>query len=232
MAKLLIVIPALNEALTLPSLIGDILKISPSADILVVDDSSSDNTREAAVVAGASVLSLSNQLGPWAATQCGIRYGVDRGFDSVITMDADGQHSPEFIPILIEKYRESIPNIVIGGGAHRGSSAQHFAWKLMRCASGLSITDLTSGFRFYDRQACELLASRRASFLEHQDVGVLSMAVNAGLVVEEVKVEMRARAHGESRIFGSWAKICRYMLSTMLLGFSKRPLFKPRGRHL
>ncbi|MDB4048713.1 glycosyltransferase family 2 protein [Luminiphilus sp.] len=224
MARLLIVIPALDEALTLPAVIADIKNKYPPAEILVIDDSSSDGTRNVAIAAGAGVLSLASQLGPWPAAQCGIRYGVERGFDLTITMDADGQHPPEFIPKIIERYYESKPNIVIGGGVERGSLVHYFAWHLIRIVSGLRVTDLTSGFRLYDRQACELLASREASFLEHQDVGILSMAVRAGLTIEEIEIIMEPRRHGESRIFGSWLKIFFYMLNTLLLALSKRPL--------
>ena len=88
-----VVIPAFNEEAT----IGDVITSAfrhADLPVWVVDDGSTDLTKERALTAGARVLSLPFQIGAWGATQTGLRYAHKLGVDFVITMDADGQHDP------------------------------------------------------------------------------------------------------------------------------------------
>ena len=230
MDSLVIVIPALNEAPSIGGLVEMLSGAVPGAIVLVVNDGSDDDTDIEAERAGADVLSLATRLGPWAATQAGIRRARDLGFENALTMDADGQHLPETVPILIAAMRSSGADIVIGSAPARGSNLRNVAWKMIRLVSGLRITDLTSGFRLYNSEAMALIASERASYLQYQDIGILALALEHKLSIVEVSVEMAHRQQGVSRIFNSWLAVGVYMLNTLLLGFSKRSRYKKAKR--
>lgn len=216
-----VVIPALNEA----GVIGDIvseIRTRFGLTVIVVDDDSSDGTAIEATASGAHVLSLAYRLGAWGATQAGIRQALKSGFQQVVTLDADGQHPVAHIADLLECLNASGANVVIGACTARGSRARHFAWRLMRICSGIAFEDLTSGYRVYDRAAMTVLADWRATFVDHQDIGVLALLLNNDLEIVEIGVDMKPRANGHSRIFSSWSGVMVYMLHTLVLGASKR----------
>lgn len=188
-------------------------------DILVVDDASTDETRERARAAGAEVVALAYQLGAWKATQTGMRYAVDNGFEQVITFDADGQHLPESLTQLQAASVEA--DLVVGSCIQRGSLLRRFAWRYFRMLSGVGLADFTSGLRLYNKKAVVLLSREEASMLEYQDIGVLMLLASANLRFREVSVQMASRVSGVSRIFGSWRAVAYYMAYTTFLCLSK-----------
>lgn len=210
----LVVIPARNEAATIGTVI-QALRAQGMQHIVVVNDQSTDDTAVLARAAGATVLNPVLPLGAWGAMQTGIRYALRHGYGQVITIDADGQHEPACIPALLEAAR--VYDVVIGAHPERGSTARHIAWRYFRAITGFSIQDLTSGFRCYNRAACEVLADEEATLLDYQDLGVLLLLRHAGLRITEVPVEMYPRLTGPSRIFASWPKVARYMFESTLL---------------
>lgn len=210
----LIVIPARDEARTIGAVIAA-LHDGGWHDIVVVNDQSRDDTAEVAARAGARVLNPVLPLGAWGAMQTGIRYALRHGYTQVVTIDADGQHEPAYIPALLEAARCS--DVVIGAFPARGSAARKLAWRYFRMLTGFGIEDLTSGFRCYNRAACEVLAAEEATLLDYQDLGVLLLLRHAGLDIAEVPVEMYARVTGPSRIFASWSRVARYMVESTLL---------------
>ena len=213
-ARPLIVIPARNESATIASVIAA-LRAQQMTDILVIDDQSSDDTAALARAAGAIVLSPVLPMGAWGAMQTGIRYAVRHGYEQVVTIDADGQHEPAYIPALLEAARNS--DVVIGAYPERGSPARQLAWRYFRAITGFRIEDLTSGFRCYNRAACEVLADEEATLLDYQDLGVLLLLRRAGLKMVEIPVEMYPRTGGPSRIFSSWGRVLAYMVESTLL---------------
>ena len=94
----------------------------------------------------------------------------------------------------------------------------------MKKASGLSLEDVTSGFRVYNRRAIRELARRRATLLDYQDIGVLLLLQSRGLKIVDVEVAMQPRRNGRSRVFHSWLMVTYYMCQTLLLGLTKRRL--------
>ncbi len=187
--------------------------------MLVVDDHSSDGTGEVAREAGAIVMRPVLPVGAWGATQAGIRLAIARGFNSVITMDADGQHEVAEIPALLARRHDA--DIVIGAHPERASRLRHVAWWWFRRLTGFELRDLTSGFRDYSREAMELMASREATLLDYQDLGALLLMSRAGLRIAEVPVSMSPRTVGQSRVFRSWFSVARYMAVTTLLCLSR-----------
>jgi hypothetical protein len=214
----LIVIPARNEAESILGVLDALRRLGQVGNVMLVDDGSSDATAEIAGAAGVMVLSPALPQGAWGALQTGIRYAVRHGYSGVITLDADGQHEPDCIAALLGAAR--VADVVIGACPERGSPLRKFAWGFFRRLSGFNIEDLTSGFRYYNAEACALLAEEEATLLDYQDVGVLLLLRNGGFRMVEVPVTMYPRRSGPSRIFSSWRLVGRYMLETTLLCFA------------
>lgn len=219
--RTIVIIPAHNEASDIGRVIAEVREVT-AFPVVVVDDASSDDTRELARSAGAIVIPLSVQLGAWGAIQAGLRYALSRDFEYAVTMDADGQHKAGSLPAMMQPILEKRADISIGCCTRRGSRLRKLAWGLMKGVSGLTPDDLTSGFRVYDRRAIKALAGREATLLEYQDVGVLFMLQREGLNIEDVEVEMPPRNSGISRIFHSWTSVGFYMAYTLLLSLTKR----------
>lgn len=144
-----IILPAKNEAQNLTALLSKIQSIAPSAEILIVNDGSTDNTAELARQAGVKVISHPYSQGNGAAIKTGARNANNEIF---IFMDADGQHDPQDIPRLLEKLEQGYDMVV---GARKPSThtsplrriGNTCYNKLASLMTGQNIDDLTSGFR-------------------------------------------------------------------------------------
>jgi glycosyltransferase involved in cell wall biosynthesis len=214
LSSVLIVIPARDEATTIAQVVGSLLA-SGWTHVFVIDDQSADGTGELARQAGATVARPVLPLGAWGGMQLGVRHAQAQGYSAVITMDADGQHEVQEIPALMAG--AAAADIVIGAHPERASRLRHVAWRWFRAIAGFELRDLTSGFRYYNRAAIDILAASEATLLDYQDVGVLLLLRKAGLHIVEVPVSMNTRQAGKSRIFYSWLSVARYMVTTTLL---------------
>jgi glycosyltransferase involved in cell wall biosynthesis len=221
-----VLIPAFNEGEVIAEVIEEIQQHC-DFPIMVIDDASTDDTASKAEQAGAIVISLPAQLGAWCATQTGMRYALRHRYEMAITMDADGQHEAVSLKDLTQPVLEGVADVAIGACTRRGSLLRRFAWVLMKQTSGLSLEDITSGFRVYNRRAMITLARRRATLLDYQDIGVLLLLQSQGLAIVDVKVTMQERRNGRSRVFHSWLMVIYYMCNTLLLGLSKRKMARP-----
>jgi len=144
-----IILPAKNEAINLVNLLPKLKALYPEAEILVINDGSSDNTAEVALAAGAKVISHPYSQGNGAGIKTGARNATG---DTLVFMDADGQHNPDDIADLLAKFNEGYDMVV---GARKVSS--HASWfrrfansfynRLASIMTGHRIEDLTSGFR-------------------------------------------------------------------------------------
>ena len=106
----LVVIPAYNEERSVACVVGSTLAYLP---VMVIDDGSADDTARKARLAGAVVLSSLKNQGKGAALQAGFKKALELGFEFVITLDADGQHDPDEIPIFLEEYNARQPDLII-----------------------------------------------------------------------------------------------------------------------
>lgn len=152
--KILAIIPALNAERTLPPVIRTTR--GHVEDVLVVDDGSRDRTGDAARGEGATVLRHEKNRGKGGALKTGFAYAIEKGYDGVITLDADGQHLPAEIGKILDCWRQTGADLVIGGRAHlfdrmipRRRIANRFSAWSIAWASGSKVTDSQSGFRFY-----------------------------------------------------------------------------------
>jgi glycosyltransferase involved in cell wall biosynthesis len=226
---LLVVIPALNEAEDIGSVIEQVRSES-HIDVLVIDDGSTDATAAIARLSGATVLRPPLWQGAWGAIQTGIRYAMRHGYSGVVTMDADGQHEPAYLAQLIRAAKDA--DVVIAACPSRGSRMRHIAWTYFRFLTGFEFDDLTSGFRYYNARACRLLAMEEATLLDYQDIGVLLLLHHAHFRIAEISVAMNPRKHGASRVFSSWWTVARYMAETSLLCLARWNQYPRKGAEL
>lgn len=215
-----VVIPVRNEQDSIASVIGELKLEFPKVTIIVVNDFSTDGTRE--VLQKEDVILLNNMLGmgAWQSIQTGLLLAYDMGFTNVVTMDGDGQHVASEIKYLFNNDLND-SDLVVGRCKNRVSTSQIIAWKLFKFIGQVNIVDVTSGFRLYKKSALAILTTEQAALLEYQDVGVLLFMKSAGLKCLETDVRMRRRTSGKSRIFSSWSKIIYYMVTTLMISFSK-----------
>lgn len=147
--NLSIIIPAKNESGTIGSLVSEVRRLHPDAEVLIVNDGSDDDTAELAHAAGASVVNHPISLGNGAAVKSGARAAQG---DILVMMDGDGQHNPEDIASLVAKLDEGY-DMAIGArdsGSHAGVgrlAANGLYNVFASLISGHRIPDLTSGFR-------------------------------------------------------------------------------------
>ena len=111
--------------------------------------------------------------------------------------------------------------VAIGAYPQRGSAARHIAWSFFRTLTGLSYEDLTSGLRVYSHRAIKVLASKDATLLDYQDIGILMLLRKSRMRILEVPVTMEKRQIGKSKIFKSWFTVFWYMLHTFILSLAK-----------
>lgn len=203
--RVLVALPALDEAATIAAVIAEIRMAMPEADIVVVDDGSSDGTAAVAQSAGATVLSLAFNVGVGGAMRTAFLFARNHDYDAVVQVDADGQHIPSQIPALLEKLDSHA--IVIG--ARFAGSGQYDVrgprkWAMRLLARVLSrvcrtrLTDSTSGFRAADRAAIALFARHYPAEYLGDTVESLVIASRAGLSVTQVPVQMRTRQGGQA----------------------------------
>lgn len=205
-ADALVVVPAYNEQAT----VGDVVSRARStgADVVVVDDGSSDATARLAAEAGAVVLRLPSNLGIGAALRAGFQFALLSGYARVVQCDGDGQHAPEEIPRLVEEQRSQDVDLLIGsrflteGEGARPTAPRRFAMRLLaRSASravGVPITDATSGFRVIASPLLEEFAAKLPSHYLGDTYEAVVAAGRAGFRVAEVPVPSIERPHGSS----------------------------------
>jgi glycosyltransferase involved in cell wall biosynthesis len=146
--EITVLLPAYNEEQSIGSTIREIKQLHPNFEILVVDDGSSDKTRQEAINAGANVMRHPHNIGNGAAIKAGLRYASG---EWVLMMDADGQHRPEDIARLLE-FKDDY-DMVVGARSRGSKTSWHrdlanfiYNW-LATYVTKFKIEDLTSGFR-------------------------------------------------------------------------------------
>jgi glycosyltransferase involved in cell wall biosynthesis len=205
--KTLVIIPALNEEDSIASVIARIRQIIPQADILVVNDGSTDDTAERAESAGALVLHHPFNVGIGASVQTGFLFAHTGGYEVVIRNDGDGQHAARDIPLLLTELAKGDSDIIIGSRyiedrgyisspARRAGSL--ILANLISTIIHQSVTDPTSGFIACNRRAIKLCAQIYPhDYPEPESIVILH---RAGLKMREIPVTMEARMGGQSSI--------------------------------
>ena len=210
----LVAIPAWNEQGSIADVIGKVKKHRPQADVLVVNDGSTDDTAKRAEEAGAAVVSLPFNVGVGGAMRTAFLYAKRHGYQALVQVDADGQHDPADLDHLLDGLGEA--DVVVGTRFHPES--MYFVggprrWAMVLLSKALSrmnrgvISDPTSGFRSAGPKAIDLFAIEYPAEYLGDTVGSLAIAIRRGLVVREAPVTMYFRQVGRPSKNALWSAL-------------------------
>jgi dolichol-phosphate mannosyltransferase len=229
-ARTLVCIPTYNEASNILALVERVHDAAPEAEILVIDDASPDGTGD--LVRGRilkdarlELMARPAKLGLGTAYMAGFAYGLQHGYDRVLTMDSDFSHPPDRIPALIKAIEDgahlSVGSRYVAGGAIEGwavnrrilsATANFVARQLLR----LRTHDCTGGFRCYSLRALQFLVTRPLRSSGYSAlVELLTRCERAGMTIVEVPITFTERVRGRSKI--SRQEILRAMLTIIRL---------------
>ncbi|MFZ5801755.1 MAG: glycosyltransferase family 2 protein [Candidatus Omnitrophota bacterium] len=204
----LLILPAYNEASTLPGLIQEIRSSLSDLDILVINDGSTDNTAEICQKNRVDCIDLPYNLGIGGAVQTGLQFARDLDYPAAVQIDSDGQHDPRYVGDLLTALRGAKADLVIGSrflGPAKGfqSTAARrvgisFFSALLGLLTGIPVHDPTSGFRAFNRRSIEIFAENYP--IDFPEPESLLLARFFGLRTLEVPVLMRPRQGGASSI--------------------------------
>jgi glycosyltransferase involved in cell wall biosynthesis len=210
-------IPAWNEELNLPAVLDDLRENIGDADVLVVDDGSTDRTADVARQHGAEVLSFGENRGLRAGIAAGYEWALEHDYAFCGRVDADGQHPATELARLLAMVREDRCDVAVGSRfvsgdgypayRYKPSGARRFGIAVLRRGMAIAIRrpfgDATSGMYAVNAKALPLLARQFTS--RAPEVEALIRITDAGLRLEEVPVNMADRASGESKLRGGKA---------------------------
>ena len=216
LARVVVLIPTYNERDTLPAAVAGVRQHAPEADVLVIDDASPDGTGAVADALAAEdphvyVVHRAGKEGLGAAYLEGFSWALERGYDALVEMDADGSHRPRDLPSLLAAAADA--DVVIGSRWVRGGSVVN--WPVhrkalsvggnlyVRALLGMPVHDATAGFRVYRADALHAMgladvASQGYCF----QTDLTWRAVRAGLTVVEVPITFVEREVGTSKMSG------------------------------
>lgn len=226
MARVLVIIPAYNEEETIAQTVTALMRATPY-DYIVVNDGSTDRTREILVQNGFNFLDLPVNLGIGGAMQTGYKYALMYGYDYAIQLDADGQHDPADLDKLVREIQTGEWDLVIGSRfvqptGYRGSRLRrigisYFSF-ILRLLTGKRIADPTSGYRIVNRRVIEEFARHYPT--DYPEVEVIVSLARKGYRIKEVPVNMKARQGGASSI--TPIKSVYYMIKVTLFCMIRR----------
>ncbi len=208
--KCLVIVPAYNEAASVADVVNDLRLHLPQADVLVVDDGSTDDTHKAVPV-GTPVLRLPFNLGIGGAMQAGYLYAQTHHYDLAIQVDGDGQHPADQAHKLITALVDTHADFIIGSrflpnDTHDPNYTPPISRAagirairtVVRLLTGLSLTDCTSGFRAANRPVIDAFVTWYPD--DYPEPQVIPLLHRAGFKVRETPVTMRPRAAGRTSI--------------------------------
>lgn len=218
--KVLFVIPAYNEEANIENVIKEIKKDVKYADILIINDCSTDNTKK--IIENNNVKCITgifNLKYAWAV-QTGIKYAYQNDYDYVIQFDADGQHIAKEAEKLLNEMKKSNVDIVIGSRFLKDTGYKHPFFKkvatklftlIIKIFCKQEITDPTSGFQCLNKKVIEYY-SKMGNYPEYPDANLIIDVLLKGFTIKEISVKMRLREAGES-MHGGIIKPIKYMIN-------------------
>lgn len=216
----LVIIPTYNELENLPLITGRVLEANPAVDLLIVDDNSPDGTGEkadelAALHPEINVLHRAGKEGLLAAYRAGFRWGLEKGYEVLCQMDADGSHAPEELGRLLGAIADGADLVigsryVDGGEVKNWPKNRYLLSKLgnqyISVALGCDIADMTAGYRAFRREVLEAIdldALSNKGYIFQVDLA--HKVIEFGFDVREVPITFEDRTLGESKLDASFA---------------------------
>lgn len=220
--KVLIIIPAYNEAENIKSVVENLKNNYNMFDYIVVNDGSKDDTAKICKKNNYNLLNLPINLGLAGAFQAGMKYAFYHGYDYAIQYDGDGQHNPEYIQEMVKCAEASQTDIVIGSRfvtEKKPYSLRMLGSTLIEMCifltTGKKIKDSTSGMRLYSRRMIKKLATSMNFGPEPDTIAFL---IRCGATVQEYQVHMNERMAGESYLnISNSIKYMFHMCSSILV---------------
>lgn len=201
--KILIIIPAYNEAENIERVVDNLIENYPQYDYVIINDGSTDDTRKICARRGYNLLDLPINVGLSGAIKSGMRYANYYGYDYVLQLDGDGQHDPMYIKDLQACMEQTGADIVIGSRFKterkplnsRMIGSQLITMAIYLTTKGKYIGDVTSGMRLFNKKMI-----KRFGYDMHYspEPDTLAYLLNCGVKIEEVQVEMHERIAGVS----------------------------------
>jgi len=218
--RTLVIIPTYNERENLPTVVSAVFDNAPDVNVLVVDDGSPDGTGDLADQMAARdprlfTIHRAGKLGLGSAYIQGFGWGLPRGYDILVEMDADGSHPAETLPVILRSMGEETdpesPALVIGSRWVKGGSVVNWPKSreilsrggntYARLALGIAVRDATAGFRAY---RSSVLATMDLTTVDSYgycfQVDMAMRVIDAGYPVLEVPIVFREREIGESKM--------------------------------
>lgn len=200
--NVLIIIPAYNEEKTLKKVIDHLKDTCPQYDFVIINDGSTDRTKEICDENHYPVIHLPKNQGLTKVIQTGMQYAREHNYEAALQFDADGQHLPEYIDDMISCMEETKCDIVIASRFYHSRMPLRFRTiggkmisAAIRLTTGRYLTDPTSGMRLYNRSMIRLFAESKEHAPEPDTIAYL---LRMGANVQEVKVQMEDRKAGQS----------------------------------
>lgn len=221
MSKVLIIIPAYNEADNIEQVVDNLILNYPQYDYVVVNDGSSDRTRDVCRERGYQYLNLSINLGIGGAVQTGYKYAKDKGYDVAVQMDGDGQHDISYLEKMLPVLESGEADIVIGSRFIDKEGFQSsffrrlgikFLSNLIWVCTGQRIKDVTSGFRAVNKRFIDIYAKYYPT--DYPEPEAIISAIMYRGQIKEVPVVMHERAGGDSSI--NFLRSIYYMIKVTL----------------
>ena len=201
--KILIIIPAYNEAENIERVVDNLIENYPQYDYVIINDGSTDDTRKICARRGYNLLDLPINVGLSGAIKSGMRYANYYGYDYVLQLDGDGQHDPMYIKDLQACMEQTGADIVIGSRFKterkpinsRMIGSQLITTAIFLTTKGKYIGDVTSGMRLFNKKMI-----KRFGYDMHYspEPDTLAYLLNCGVKIEEVQVQMHERIAGVS----------------------------------
>ena len=232
----LVAIPAWNERGSIADVVAKVRQHRPQADILVVDDGSTDGTARIAAEAGAAVVSLPFNVGVGGAMRTAFLYAQRRGYRALVQVDADGQHDPADLDRVLDGLADA--DVVVGTRFHPES--MYFVggprrWAMILLSKTLSrmnhgtISDPTSGFRSAGPRGIALFAVEYPADYLGDTVGSLAIAIRRGLTIHEVPVTMYFRQTGRPSKNAVWSALYLGRATLAIIATSLKGRSVPKG---
>lgn len=225
--KILVIIPAYNEQDNIIKIISELQSTNPTLEYIVINDCSTDNTKELLEKHRINYIDLPVNLGIGGCVQTGYIYANKYNFDIAIQLDGDGQHNPTYITSLLEPILNGEADAVIGSRFINNLGFQssflrrlgiEFLSELIFLICGTRIKDVTSGYRVVNKKGIELFAKEYAQ--DYPEPEAIVEIVMNNLKIVEVPVEMNERQGGTSSI-SSW-KSLYYIIKVSIAIILKR----------
>lgn len=221
--KILIIIPAYNEAECIETVVDNLTKNYPQYDYVIINDGSTDDTRKVCARRKFNFLDLPVNTGLSGAIKSGMRYANYYGYDRVLQLDGDGQHDPAFIEDMVREMEKTDCDIVIGSRFKtrkkplnsRMIGSQILTAAIWLTTGGKYIGDVTSGMRLFNKKMI-----KRFGYDIHYspEPDTLAYLLNCGVRIREVQVDMNERLAGVSYLnFKSSAWYMMKMLFSIVL---------------